>query len=108
VDRFPLCGLFSFTYKIDHLSKQQVVAFGELGQHCAWRLSLMETSGTLILSFNYIRWGLFGSCPLIMLNLSEFQALNAQTVTPRGRFKMYMPNASYCTKHLAGVVVVEL
>jgi hypothetical protein len=33
VDRFPLCGLLSATYKIDHLSKQQVVSSDQGDQH---------------------------------------------------------------------------
>jgi hypothetical protein len=33
VDRFPLCGLFSATYKIDHLSKRQVAASSGADQH---------------------------------------------------------------------------
>jgi hypothetical protein len=36
VDRFPICGLFSDTYRIDHLSKQQVVSSDGSCQHWGW------------------------------------------------------------------------
>ena len=57
VDRFCICSLFSDTYKIDHLPKQQVVASDRGRQYCRWWRSLVETCGTLILSFDYIRRG---------------------------------------------------
>ncbi len=41
--------------QIDHLLKQQVVASDGIDQHCAWRLSLVETGGIVILNFICIR-----------------------------------------------------
>jgi hypothetical protein len=69
VDRFPLCGLFSIICKIDHLSKEQVVASDGADQQLCWRLSLVETGGNLILNFNYTRWGVLASSA----HLSEFK-----------------------------------
>jgi hypothetical protein len=46
VDRFFVCSLFSDTYKIDHLPKQQVVYSDEAHQHWSWHTRLVATGGS--------------------------------------------------------------
>jgi len=58
VDRVFLNGLLSVIYKMDHLSKQQVVSSDEADQHWSCRIRRVETRGTVTLNINYISLGI--------------------------------------------------
>ena len=62
VDRQYNGSVFSDTYGIDHLSKQQVVSSDEADEHWSYHIRLVETRGTIILNINYISLGIPGRC----------------------------------------------